>query len=237
LSGGVLKEVQLKMFIVSETWKTTYPGAAAGFLVMGNVANPDHHPALGQRKEALENQLRSQFAGGDRAALAALPIIRAYNAYYKRFKKTYHVQLQLESVALKGRSIPGVAALVEAMFMAELKNLLLTAGHDLATVQGPVRLDVATGSERYTLLNGQAQVLKLGDMFMADTQGVISSVLYGPDQRTRITPSTRRVLFAVYAPPGIGQHTVREHLQDIRANVLLIAPDADVEVSEVYGTD
>ena len=46
--------------------------------------------------------------------------IPAYNACYKGFKKTYHVQLQLESVALKGRSIPRVAALMEAMFMAEL---------------------------------------------------------------------------------------------------------------------
>ena len=63
-------------------------------------------------------------------------MIQAYAAYYERFNKTYHVQLQLESVALKGKSIPRVSALVEAMFMAELENLLLTAGHDLDVVQG-----------------------------------------------------------------------------------------------------
>jgi hypothetical protein len=34
-------------------------------------------------------------------------------------------------VALKGKAIPRQAALVEAMFMAELENLILTAGHDL----------------------------------------------------------------------------------------------------------
>jgi hypothetical protein len=37
-----------------------------------------------------------------------------------------------------------VAALVEAMFMAELENQLLTAGHDLAEVQGTIRLGIAT---------------------------------------------------------------------------------------------
>jgi DNA/RNA-binding domain of Phe-tRNA-synthetase-like protein len=72
-------------------------------------------------------------------------------------------------------------------------------------------------------------------MMIADAQGVISSVLYGPDCRTRITPHTRRVLFTVYAPPGIGKRAVHEHLHDIEANVLLIAPQAEVEVLEVVG--
>jgi DNA/RNA-binding domain of Phe-tRNA-synthetase-like protein len=224
------------MFIVAEAWKTAYPGAAVGILVMRNVANPDRHPALDRHKEDLENQLRSRFAGCSRTALAALTPIQAYNAYLKRYKKTYPVQLQVESVVFKGKSIPRVAALVEAMFMAELKNLLLTAGHDLEAIQMPVRVDVSNGSERYLLLNGQEQVLKAGDMMMADAQGVISSVLYGPDWRTRITPDTRQVFFAVYAPPGIGEQAVYQHLQDIRVNVLLVAPQAEVESLNVYGT-
>jgi DNA/RNA-binding domain of Phe-tRNA-synthetase-like protein len=125
---------------------------------------------------------------------------------------------------------------VEVMFVAELKNLLLTAGHDLDAVQVPVKLDVAEGSERYIRLNGQEQGLKPGDMMIADAQGVISCVLYGPDRRTRITPETRQVLFTVYAPPGIGEQAVHDHLQDIQANVLLVAPQADVELLEVVGT-
>ena len=224
------------MFIVSEAWKTAYPGAVVGVLAMRDVLNPERHAALDKRKEELENQLRARFSDYDRAALKALPTIQAYNAYYKRYKKTYHVQLQLESVVFKGKPIPRVAALVEVMFVAELKNLLLTAGHDLDAVQMPVKLDVAEGSERYVRLNGQEQELKPGDMMIADAQGVISCVLYGPDRRTRITPETRQVLFTVYAPPGIGEQAVHDHLQDIQANVLLVAPQADVELLEVYGT-
>jgi DNA/RNA-binding domain of Phe-tRNA-synthetase-like protein len=201
---------------------------------MRGVANPDSHPELDQRKEDLESQLRSRFAEGGRAAIKALPVLQAYDAYYARHKKTYHVQLQLESIALKGKSIPRVATLVEAMFMAELRNLLLTAGHNLGAVQLPVRLDVANGSERYILLNGQEQVLKQGDMMVADAQGVISSVIHGPDQRTRITSDTHQVFFVVYAPPGIGEQAVRQHLQDIRANVMLVSPEAMVESLDVY---
>ena len=222
------------MLIVSDAWKAAFPGAVVGALAMRDVANPESVAALDQRKVELENQLRQRFSEGGRAALKALPVLRAYGAHYERFKKTYHVQLQLESVALKGKAIPRVSALVEAMFMAELENMLLTAGHDLAAVQEPLRLDVSTGDERYTLLNGQEQMLKPGDMFVADAQGVISDVIYGPDQRTRITAETRRVLFVVYAPAGIGAEAVRRHLEEIQAHIALFAPQATVESLEVH---
>ncbi len=223
------------MFSVSEAWKTRYPGAAAGVLAMGNVANPKSHAAMDQAKEELEGQIRAGFASKEE--LRAQDRLQAYRAYYKRFKKTYHVQLQLESIAFKGKSIPRVAALVEVMFTAELKNILLTAGHDLDIVEPPVKLDVAQGSERYTRINGQEQQLKAGDMFISDTQGVLSAVIYGPDQRTRILPTTRRVLFTVYAPPGIGAEAVRQHLQDMEAYVRLIAPQAETELLQVYEAD
>jgi len=222
------------MLTVTEAFKSAYPDAAMGILVMREVANPAHHPELEARKAALEDELRARFAQHDRAALSALASIQPYVAYYGRFKKSYHVLLQLESVALKRRSLPRVAALVEAMFMAELKNKLLTAGHDGDTLRAPLRLDVARGDERYVMLNGQEQTLKAGDMFMADAEGVTSSVIYGPDQRTRLTPDTRRVLFAVYAPPGIEHATVHQHLEDIQANVRVIAPGAAVELLKVY---
>lgn len=223
------------MLTISETWQRTYPGALQGLLVIRRVRNPDRHAALDDRKAALEAALRAQFAGYDRAALNTWPPLQPYARYYGRFKKTYHVQLQLESVVWKGKSIPNVAALVEAMFMAELKNQLLTAGHDSDALRPPLRLDIAAGGELYQLLNGREEALKPGDIFMADAVGVISSILYGPDARTRITPETRRALFTVYAPPGVEPATVRQHLDDIGAHARLIAPEAEVEFQHVYG--
>jgi DNA/RNA-binding domain of Phe-tRNA-synthetase-like protein len=223
------------MLTVSETWSTIYPEAVVGILTMRDVINPDHHPALDARKAQLEHQLRSRFAGQNKAALKALPTIQAYTAYYKRFKKTYHLLLQLESVAIKGKPIPRVAGLVEAMFMAELTDLLLTAGHDLEAIHMPLRLDVSDGSERFTRINGQEQVLKPGDMFIADAQAVISSVIYGTDQRTRITPGTRQVFFSTYAPAGIGEQAVRQHLENIRSNIEIIAPESKVMALELFG--
>jgi DNA/RNA-binding domain of Phe-tRNA-synthetase-like protein len=223
------------MFNVSEAWMVTYPDAHAGILTMQGVSNPATHPELESLKQDLESRLRAQFAGQDRSALDTFAAIPAYTAYYKQFKKTYPVQAQLESIAFKGKSLPSVAALVEAMFMAEIKNLLLTAGHDFDRLQLPVTLGVASGDESYTLLRGQEQTSKAGDMLIADQCGVISSIVYGPDQRTQISPETVNVLFAVYAPAGIEPSTVRAHLEDIRDNVLVVAPDAGVQTLQVFG--
>jgi DNA/RNA-binding domain of Phe-tRNA-synthetase-like protein len=223
------------MLRVSETWRAAYPGASVGLLAMRGLTNPEAPPLLEQRRAEVEAGLRSRYGGLDRAALKALPALKAYGDYYKRFGKTYHLQLQLESVALKNRPLPKAAALVEAMFMAELGSLLLTAGHDLDALRGTLSLEVASGEESYTLLSGQQQRLKAGDMFIRDQEGVLSSVLYGPDQRTRLHSGTTGVLFTVYVPAGIEGREVEEHLAQLRANVLLVAPAAELQFQGVVG--
>lgn len=217
------------MFVITEDWRARFPEAAVGFLVMNQVTNPDHHPALDERKRELEESLRIRFGDLPAPALEDLPAIAPYLAYYRRFKKTYHVLLQRESVIYKGKSIPSVAALVEAMFMAELQDGLLTAGHDLDSLVLPVRVDASRGDERYTLLRGEEQQLKPGDMIMADGKGIISSIIYGPDERTRIRPETENVVFATYAPAGIGEGLVYEHLRNLQDYVRVVSPQSVVD--------
>ena len=223
------------MFQVSDKWNATYPNAHLGLLVLREVINPPHHAELEKRKAAVEEELRSRFAGQDRSALLSQPVLKAYDDYYRQFKKTYHVQLQLESILFKGKSIPSVAALVEAMFMAEVETLLLTAGHDLDALHLPLTLDVAGGAETYTLLRGEPQTPKAGDMLIRDSEGIISSIIYGPDQRTQITAGTRNAVFTTYAPRGISEEAVLNHLQGIQHNVELIAPNAKVGLLRVFG--
>ena len=223
------------MFEVTSAWKSAFPGAHVGVLAMRDVANPVHHVALERLKAELESGLREQFKSQDRTALSSHPVLQVYGEYYKRFKKTYHVQLQLESIVMKGKSIPSVASLVEAMFMAEVRNMLLTAGHDLDILQLPLTLDVSNGTESYTVMRGEVQTLKPGDMFISDKTGIISDIIYGPDQRTQINTDTHSVVFTVYAPAGIDEQLVTQHLQDMRDYVLVIAPQAQMELLQVFG--
>jgi DNA/RNA-binding domain of Phe-tRNA-synthetase-like protein len=124
---------------------------------------------------------------------------------------------------------------VEAMFMAEIENMLLTAGQDLDTLQLPIRLDVTKGNEVYTLMRGQVQQVKPGDMMISDGKGIMSNIIYGPDLRTQIQPGTRSVIYTTYAPAGIREQAVKEHLQDIQEYVHLFAPDAQTDMLQVSG--
>ncbi len=220
------------LFQASAEWEKAYPGAAVGVLAVSGAANPRSHPGLDKVKAEVEAELRARWP--DRATIKADPVIAAFQAYYKKFKKTYHVLSQVESVALKDRTIPKVAALVEAMFAAELKNRLLTAGHDLGAVEPPLRVEVATGEETYVKLNGQDQVLKAGDMYIADRAGVTSSIIYGPDQRTAIGPNTTRAVFTVYAPAGVPAAALETHLDDIESYARLISPGLTTELKQVF---
>lgn len=215
-------------------WKQTEEGTFVGVLIMKHVDNPDSHPDLQKRKIEIEEQLRRAYGDMERTELRAQPTLAAYDRFYHRFKKTYHLLLQLESV-LAGKSIPSVAALVEAMFMAELEDQMLTAGHALKAVQPPILIDVATGSESYIRMNGKPQTLKPGDLYIRDADGVLSSVIYGPDQRTRIQPGTKEVIFTTYAVPGIETDDLKAHLERLRDYVLLISEEAEVDTLEIFG--
>ena len=221
------------MLTVTEYFRQQAPHARIGILALDQVTNPSQDSRLDQQKQAIESDLRRQYSSLDRQALRSLPTLLAYHQFYRRFDKTYHVQLQLESILFKGRSIPSVAALVEAMFMAELKNFLLTAGHDLDAVRGSLYADIAQGGEQFIQLNGSTAQLKPGDMFIWDESGILSSVLYGPDQRTAISTHTTRAIFTVYAPDGISTSQVQAHLSDIAAYVSLFAPAMQLTLQSV----
>ena len=221
------------MINVTDGFRARYPGARLGILVMKGALNPPSHAGLDERKAELESGLRTRYGAMDRAALRRLPVISAYDAYYRKFDKSYHVLAQLESVALKGKSLPRVAALVEAMFMAELENQILTAGHDMAAVMEPVTLGVASGAETYIGIRGREERCTAGDMMIFDSQGVISSVLHGPDSRTCITPATTEALFTSYAPEGVGGDALAAHLGMIEELVKLVSPAAEAAVKEI----
>jgi len=222
------------MLMISETLKNVYSGGLIGAILFKNASNSELCKNLGTKKEELESTLRNKYGNFNRSDLGSTEPIKTYVDYYKRFKKTYHVLLQLESIVFKNKSIPNVSPLVETMFMAELKNQLLTAGHDMDTIKLPIRVDLSQGSERYILLNGQEKELVPGDMMMVDGNGTISSIIYGPDNLTQITKNTKNVLYVVYVPPGIKEELLEHHLQDINQYVKIVSTDAVLETRQIY---
>jgi DNA/RNA-binding domain of Phe-tRNA-synthetase-like protein len=185
-------------------------------------------------REELGSTLRSKYSQANREELKALHPMDAYVLYYKKFGYTYHVLQQFESV-IKNKPIPVGLPSVDAMFLAELKNMILTAGHDLDKIKAPLSLRVAEGSESYTSLSGRTVMTIPNDIMIADQEGVISSILRGPDLQTAITARTTRVIYTVYAPPEVEEQLVSNHLKDIEAYVKIVSEKSVTRLSRVFG--
>ena len=178
--------------------------------------------ALESRKRAAEALLRERYKGYSRKDFTALPVMGAYEKYYRKFGKTYHVLQQVESIVLKGKNLPNVSTLVDANFAAEVETLVLTAGHDVARLAGALTMDVARAGDEMTQMNGARKPLLEGDMIMRDANGVACSILYGQDNRSPISPQTSHVLYVAYAPPGVPGDCVEEQLREIEHNVRIV---------------
>lgn len=213
----------------SEAWRAVYPGSAIGLLEMRSVRNVPPGASLQAGLQATEARVRARHAGQSRPDLEKLSALGPYIEHYRRFGKTYHVLLQLESVALGGRPLSASESLVSAMFAAEIENMLLTAGHDLNALRPPLFADVTRPRERYVGIGGKTVDVKPGDLSIRDREGIISTVLYGPDRRTRLLPETNSVLFTTYALAGIADAELQAHLQRIETLVLTESPLATTE--------
>jgi len=223
------------MLSISATneWHSAHPGAIIGLLELSGVENSHSSARLDERKRETEARLRERYQGFTRQDFLSLPVMAAYERYYKRFDKTYHVQLQVESIVLKGKNLPNVSPLVDANFIAEVETLMLTAGHDVARLRGSILIDVSREGDQITQMNGAAKAIRPGDMIMKDADGISCSILYGQDNRSPISAETIGVLYVAYVPAGVPSESVDEQLRRIEENIRLFSPAAVVERREL----
>jgi DNA/RNA-binding domain of Phe-tRNA-synthetase-like protein len=226
-------EKSMLIISVTEAWSAAHPGASIGLLELSGVENVDQLSLLIDNKAELETRLRSEYADYGREEFNSLPVLAAYRKYYKRFKKTYHVQLQIESIVLRGKSLPTVSPLVDANFISELETLALTAGHDVSKLLAPIVIDVSREGDQITQMNGDEKTIRPADMIMRDAGGVSCSIIYGQDRRSPITASTNHVLYVTYAPIGISTQTVDRQMQKIEEIVRIFSPSAFLEQRRV----
>ena len=222
------------MLTISGDFKEIYPNAKFGVLILKDVKNQSINAELNKTKTLIKEQLLNQYQNYNRKEFVKSEPVYFYTNYYKKFKKTYPVMLQLESIVLKSKDLPNVSTLVESMFLAELKNLLLTAGHDFDKIEFPLKLNLADGNESFIGISQKEQFLAKNDIMLSDGQGVISSILNGPDYRTQITSETKNVLFFIYTPDGINENIILNHLKDINSYVFIFAPDAKVDLLDIF---
>jgi DNA/RNA-binding domain of Phe-tRNA-synthetase-like protein len=213
----------------TDEWRASHPGATIGLLELSGIDNTGSSAGLNARKRDIEAHLQERYRGFSRQEFLTLPVLAAYDRYYRRFNKTYHLQLQIESIVLKGKNLPAVSPAVDANFMAEVETLVLTAGHDAARLTGSILMDVSRDGDHMTPMSGPARAIRAGDMIMRDADGICCSIIYGQDARSPIAATTTRILYVAYAPSGVPTDAVDGQLRRIEEHVRLFAGHAGVE--------
>lgn len=222
------------MISLDSSLNERYTGTSFGVLVVRNF-----QPSSAGRAEfarfAVDElaRLRERFAGYDRKQLSTEdPVIAAYVRYYKRFKKSYHVLHQIES-ALAGKDLPEGLPLIQALFLTELQSSLLLAAHDLAQSALPFEIFAAEGGESYLGSGGREISLKTSDIAMRDQAGPILSIIYGQDERTRISEQSSDALYLIDGVPGIEQAQYQAGLEYLRNILQIFQPDLEISQMEL----
>ena len=67
-----------------------------------------------------------------------------------------------------------------------------------------------------------------------DSTGPLSSILRGPDLKSRITSSATAVFFSVYAPPGIDEGYIEDNLHKLENRIRALSPLSRTELLQVF---
>ena len=214
--------------------KSRYPESSIGILLLNNINNTDEVNILDNVKKEFEGEIRNKYSELSRDEIMKDETFSAYREYYKKFKKTYHLLLQLESIAKKGKSFPDVNPLVDSCFLAEMNTFVLTAAHDADLLDNHIVFDVSSENDNFTQINGREIILKPDDIIMKSSNKNVCSIIYGQDSSTAIRLDTVNALYVSYAPDGVKEDNVYCNLTYIQNLIVHISPMAETVLLNVF---
>ncbi|GAU78202.1 hypothetical protein [Fusibacter sp. 3D3] len=148
--------------------------------------------------------------------------IDMFAEHYKQYGYSYPVLGQLESFLKGDKQLEVDIPLLKVLLLTELESMLLMACHDMTAVKMPLTLEKGAADDaiHYVGISHRDQKISENDFYISDAEGVISSILKGPDYRTRVTESTRDALFVIYGPYEVNAlelniHQTLDHLENL----------------------
>lgn len=169
--------------------------------------------------------LKRRFADYDRKTVFGE---HPYFRFFRKFKKTYPVMLQMESVLLKGRPFPRFNAVAEVPFLLELTTQVLSGAHDLDRMDTEITLFQETESVPFMGMRGEMLHTYPGDFCARDSGGIIFSLIAGADDRTYARTDTRRVLYPIFGTPGLSESVITDAMDTLCRHIRVLAPEAEI---------
>ena len=169
---------------------------------------------------------RQRFATYERKAVfGENPYVR----FFKRFRKTYPVLLQFESIILKGQPFPEQNFIAEVPFLMELTTHVLSGAHDADQLCGAVELYLAAEKEPFIGLHERELHTYPGDFCARDESGIIFSQIAGTDARTAAWPDSCHVFYPIFGTPDLPRTVIDDAINVLSKYIQILAPEAQIE--------
>ncbi|MBQ6314679.1 MAG: hypothetical protein IJI11_03645 [Mogibacterium sp.] len=154
-----------------------------------------------------------------------------YFRYFRKFKKTYPVMMQVESFLLKGRPFPEGEYINAVAFLTELRTHILLGTHDIDRIEGDLILYNETEKTPFTGMINPDSHSYPGDVTGRDDKGIIISMIAGADNRTCIHEDTKNVIYLIFGVAGMTDEEMENVADTIIQGAKALAPAAKAAYS------
>ena len=153
-----------------------------------------------------------------------------YFRYFRKFKKTSPVMMQVESFLLKGRPFPDGRYNNAVAFLTELKTRCLLGSHDADMIEGDLVIYKETEKTSFPSIHGGEAHSYPGDVTCRDDRSIVVSMIAGADSRTCLRDDSEHVLYFAFGTPGMAAETLKTYLDQVEQYVKVLAPKAETKL-------
>ena len=164
------------MFDIGKDQSFASRGIPLGILEVNYPAEGCGRAALHALVERELAALRKRYADYDRKAVFGE---NPYFRFFRKFKKTYPVMQQFETVMFKGRPFPEEDPVTAVPFLLELTTFVLSGTHDIDRIDGPLTIFTPDAKLPFDGMRGDSTHTYPNDICGRDETGIIFSMILG----------------------------------------------------------
>jgi DNA/RNA-binding domain of Phe-tRNA-synthetase-like protein len=219
----------MRGFSITSAYSQRYPGVGFGLAFIRDCRNPENPEGFDQfkRKQLRQMRRREILAGVSKR-------IDAYAGFFESFGHPCPLPQHLKRTINSG--FPRYSLYLDAHFLAEMCAGILVAVADEDRFDGDLFLDVAAADEASLGLGNRRFLTREGEIVLRDAKDIVCVLCQGADEKTRVHPDTRNVLFYAYAVPGIESAYLAQGLS-LAAEAVVTFAGGQLEGLQVFPND
>ncbi len=198
---------------------TRYPAVVGGVILAQGMTN---EPTLESLQTAYHAEQQAVIQRIGQTPLSQITSLAAWRSVFRSFgidptQYRSAAEALLRRLTKKG-DIPGINTLVDIGNLVSIRYAMPVAVFDIQTLQGPVTVHFADGTERYTTL-GQDEVEhpEVGEVIFSDETGLVIARrwCWRQSEQSAAQASTTNAIITVEAHHAEGRHDVQAALNDL----------------------